>query len=77
MLKLILILIGALIFEAVGVVLLSQGLREIGNVDTVTPVAVKRVVRQGITNRNILLGESDGGDDVGEIALTIVQRHIL
>ncbi len=56
MLKLILILIGALIFEAVGVVLLSQGLREIGNVETVTPAEVKRVVVRGITNRNMLLG---------------------
>jgi len=56
MFKLILILIVALIFEAVGVVLLSQGLREIGNVDKVTPAAVKRVVMQGVTNRNILLG---------------------
>src|SRR5258705_7945203 len=56
MLKLILILIGALIFEAVGVVLLSQGLREIGNVDKVSPAAIKRVVLQGATNRNILLG---------------------
>ena len=54
--KLILILIGALIFEAVGVVLLSQGLREIGNVEKVTPAEVKRIVLQGVTNRNILLG---------------------
>src|SRR4051812_26079255 len=56
MLKLILILIGALIFEAVGVVLLSQGLRETGNVEKITSAEVKRVIVQGITNRNILLG---------------------
>jgi len=56
MLKLILILIVALVFEAVGVVLLSQGLRETGNVEKITPAEVKRVVTQGITNRNIVLG---------------------
>src|SRR5258706_5154659 len=56
MFKLIVILIVALIFEAVGVVLLSQGLQEIGNVDRITPAAIKRVVFQGVTNRNILLG---------------------
>lgn len=56
MLKLILILIVALIFEAVGVVLLSQGLRETGNVEKITPPEIKRVIVQGITNRNILLG---------------------
>ena len=33
MLKLILILIVALVFEAVGVVLLSQGLQQIGNAE--------------------------------------------
>jgi len=56
MLKLIIILIVALIFEAVGVVLLSQGLQEIGDVGKITPAAIKRVVLQGATNRNILLG---------------------
>src|SRR5207249_6533824 len=54
--KLILILIGALIFEAVGVVLLSQGLRQIGNVEKITPAEIKRVIAQGITNRNVMLG---------------------
>ena len=54
--KLILILIGALIFEAIGVVLLSQGLRQIGNVEKVTPTEVRRVIAEGATNRNILLG---------------------
>src|SRR5437763_10629110 len=56
MLKLILILIVALVFEAVGVVLLSQGLQQIGNAERITPAAVKRVIAQGVTNPNILLG---------------------
>jgi len=56
MFKLILILIGALIFEAVGVVLLSQGLRQIGNVEKITALEIKRVMVQGMTNRNVMLG---------------------
>jgi len=54
--KLILILIGALIFEAIGVVLLSQGLRQIGKTEKVTPAEIRRVIVQGATNRNILMG---------------------
>jgi drug/metabolite transporter (DMT)-like permease len=56
MFKLIILLIVALIFEAIGVVFLSQGLKQIGEVKTITPAALKRVVIQGATNRNILLG---------------------
>ncbi len=56
MFKLIVLLIVALIFEAIGVVFLSQGLKQIGEVKTITPAAIKRVVIQGVTNRNILLG---------------------
>src|SRR3954470_22903347 len=56
MLKLILILLIALVFEAIGVVLLSSGLKQIGDLQAITPVALKRLIVQGATNRNILLG---------------------
>jgi drug/metabolite transporter (DMT)-like permease len=56
MIKLILILLVALLFEAVGVVLLSSGLKQIGSVEVMTLSAIKRVVFEGATNRNILLG---------------------
>jgi len=56
MIKLILILLVALVFEAVGVVLLSSGLKQIGSVEVMTFGAIKRVVFEGATNRNILLG---------------------
>jgi drug/metabolite transporter (DMT)-like permease len=56
MLKLILILLLALVFEAVGVVFLSRGLKEIPNVGNITPAAVKQLIASGITNRKILLG---------------------
>jgi len=56
MIKLILILLVALLFEAVGVVLLSSGLKQIGSVEVMTFGTIKRVVFEGATNRNILLG---------------------
>jgi drug/metabolite transporter (DMT)-like permease len=56
MIKLIIILIVSLLLEAIGVVFLSQGLKQIGGVDRVTPTAIKRLVMQGVTNRNIMIG---------------------
>jgi len=56
MAKLILILIVALVFEAIGVVFLSKGLKQIGDVGAITPTAIKRLIVDGATNRNILLG---------------------
>ena len=56
MTKVILILIVALVFEAMGVVFLSAGLKEIGEVKSITASEIGRLVRQGITNPKILLG---------------------
>lgn len=56
MAKLLSILIIALVLEAVGVVLLSKGLRQIGNVERVSTAELVRVARQGFTNANFLLG---------------------
>ena len=56
MAKLILILIVALVFEAIGVVFLSKGLKQIGDFSVFTPGAIKRIVVRGATNRNTLLG---------------------
>jgi len=56
MTKMIVILLIGLVFEAVGVVFLSQGLHEIGEVKTISPGEITRVVVRGATNRHILLG---------------------
>jgi drug/metabolite transporter (DMT)-like permease len=56
MAKLLLILFIGLIFEATGVVLLKKGMMQIGDIHQVAPREIVRVVRAGITNRNILLG---------------------
>src|SRR5271165_3802702 len=56
MAKLIVILLAGLVFEAVGVVFLSQGLHEIGEVKTVSAGEIGRIIARGAFNRNILLG---------------------
>ncbi len=56
MTRLIFILLLGLMFEAVGVVFLSQGLHEIGEVKTVSLGEISRIIARGAVNRNILLG---------------------
>jgi len=56
MTKLIVILLVGLVLEAVGVVFLSQGLHEIGEVKTLSAAEVGRIIVRGAGNRNILLG---------------------
>src|SRR5688572_888265 len=54
--KLIIIMLIALVLEAMGVVYLSMGLKQIGEPKSITVSEVGRLVGRGITNRNILLG---------------------
>ena len=56
MARTIIILLIALVFEAVGVVFLSAGLKEIGEVRSVNAKDVGELVRRGATNSKILLG---------------------
>jgi drug/metabolite transporter (DMT)-like permease len=56
MTKMLAILVIGLVFEAVGVVFISQGLHEIGEVKTVTAGEIGRIIARGVVNRNILLG---------------------
>ena len=56
MTKLIAILLVGLVLEAVGVVFLSQGLHEIGEVKRVSASEIGRIIVRGAVNRNILLG---------------------
>jgi len=56
MAKLIGILLIALVLEAVGVVFLSQGLRQIGEMQQVNFSEVARLIGRGSTNAQILLG---------------------
>jgi len=54
--KVIVILLIALVLEAVGVVFLSAGLKEIGDVRTVNVSEIGRLIRRGATNSKILVG---------------------
>jgi uncharacterized membrane protein len=54
--KLVIILIIGLILEAVGVVFLSKGLKQIGEASQINVSEVLRLIGRGITNPNILLG---------------------
>jgi drug/metabolite transporter (DMT)-like permease len=56
MTKLIAILLIGLVLEAVGVVFLSQGLHEIGEVKRISAAEIGRIIGRGACNRNILLG---------------------
>jgi len=56
MFKFLVILIVALVFEAVGVVYLSRGLKQIGTSPSISVPAVGRLVAKGVANPNILLG---------------------
>ena len=56
MLKIIVILLIALVFEAVGVIYLSAGLKQIGEVQQISAVEIGRIIGRGVTNRNILFG---------------------
>lgn len=54
--KLLIVLLAALVFEAVGVVFLSKGLKQIGEMERVSVAEVIRVVKLGVRNVNILTG---------------------
>jgi drug/metabolite transporter (DMT)-like permease len=56
MTKLLIILLTGLLFEAVGVVYLNQGLKQVGEVQKISAAEVLRVIKSGVTNHNILLG---------------------
>ena len=56
MTKFILILLIALVFEAIGVVFLSGGLKQIGEPKTIKAAEITSLITRGATNKNILLG---------------------
>ena len=54
--KILTVLLLALVLEAIGVVYLSKGLKQIGEVDRVTAAEIFRLVKLGLANGNILFG---------------------
>ena len=56
MAKFLIILLVALVLEAIGVVFISRGLKQIGDVERITAGEILRVVRSGVTNSRVLTG---------------------
>jgi uncharacterized membrane protein len=56
MTKVLMVLLIALVLEAVGVVFLSRGLKQIGEAERLSTSEVARVIRRGAVNPSILLG---------------------
>ena len=56
MTKILAILIAGLVCEAIGVVFLSKGLKQIGEVKQVNAAEIWRIVKAGGTNPSILVG---------------------
>lgn len=56
MAKFIVILLIALVFEAVGVVFLGGGLKQIGEPKQINAAEIIALIKRGATNKNILLG---------------------
>ncbi len=56
MIRLLLVLLAGLVLEAIGVVLLSKGIKEIGDMAQVSVGEIVRLIGRGATNRNVLVG---------------------
>ena len=76
MTKLIMILLIGLLMEAVGVVFLSQGLHEIGEVKTISAGEISRIIVRGVVNRNILLGTFFEACFFGVLLYLLSQRDV-
>jgi drug/metabolite transporter (DMT)-like permease len=76
MTKLILILIVGLTLEAIGVVLLSQGLHEIGEVKRISAGEIARMIGRGATNKHILLGVAFEAAFFGVLLYLLSQRDV-
>lgn len=56
MTRILTVLLVALVVESIGVVFLSKGLKQIGEMSQINSAEIWRVVRAGATNPNVLLG---------------------
>ena len=76
MTKILIILIFALCVEAVGVVFLSQGLKQIGEVRSTSASEIGRIIAKGATNRSILLGVALEAAFFGALLYLLSQRDV-
>ena len=76
MTKIIFILLIALIFEAVGVVFLGGGLKQIGEPKHVNVAEVVNLIKRGATNRSILIGIFFEAIFFGALLYLLSQRDV-
>src|SRR5438128_8600701 len=76
MTKVLIVLLISLVLEAVGVVFLSRGLKQIGEVEKLTAQEVARVVRRGAVNPSILLGVALETIFFGALLYLLSQRDV-
>ncbi len=76
MTKLLIILLLALCVEAVGVVFLSKGLKQIGPAESISVREVARVSRRGATNPSILLGVALEAAFFGALLYLLSQKDV-
>ena len=76
MTKVLIVLLVALGLEAVGVVFLSHGLKQVGEPEKIAPGEVLRVIRRGMTNPSILLGVALETIFFGALLYLLSQRDV-
>lgn len=74
--KYIVILLIALVFEAVGVVFLSKGLKEIGEVSRVSVAEVTGVIVRGAKNPSLMMGVLFEAIFFGALLYLLSQRDV-
>jgi drug/metabolite transporter (DMT)-like permease len=76
MAKILIVLILALVVEAVGVVFLSKGLKQIGEVQSVNAREIGRIIGKGATNPSVLLGVALEAAFFGALLYLLSQRDV-
>ena len=76
MTKILVVLIFALCVEAVGVVFLSKGLKQIGEVQSITAREIGRIIVKGATNPSVLLGVALEAAFFGALLYLLSQRDV-
>src|SRR5213593_1995662 len=76
MTKVLIVLLAALAIEAVGVVFLSHGLKQIGEPEKLALAEVLRLIRRGFMNPSILLGVALETVFFGALLYLLSQREV-
>jgi drug/metabolite transporter (DMT)-like permease len=76
MTKVLIVLLLALTVEAMGVVFLSKGLKQVGEARAITVREITRVVRRGATNGHVLLGVALEAAFFGALLYLLSQKDV-